>query len=386
MRVTRRRMSLAALAAVALAAGGYALRPKPVEVETALATREPMRVTIDAEGRTSVRDRFTLAAPVAGRVRRLAVREGDRVVPGQVLAWIAPLPLDASAHEQAEARLVAAQAAARETSVRIGQARVAEDDARRVVARRQAVFAVGGISREELDQVVLAHRARVDDLAAAEARATAAGAEIAAARAALVGGTAALPIRAPAPGVVLRVPERSERVIPAGTPLLELGDSRALEVTTDVLSADAVLVRPGDAAEIVEWGRDSALRASVRLVEPSAFTRVSALGVDEQRVNVRLDMLDAPRELGDGFRVEVRITVWERPDVLSVPASALFRRGREWAVFVVEDGRARARVVEAGHRTSAAVEIRRGLDAGARVILFPSDQVAEATRVRLAGG
>lgn len=237
--------------------------------------------------------------------------------------------------------------------------------------------------------MTLAHRARTDDLAAAEARAAAATAEVAAARAPLIGtdgGPASLAIRAPAAGWVLRVPERSERVIPAGTPLLELGDSRALEVTTDVLSADAVLLRPGDAAEIVEWGRDSTLRARVRLVEPSAFTRVSALGVDEQRVNVRLDMLDTPHELGDGFRVEVRITIWERPDVLSVPASALFQRGRDWTVFVVEDGRARERVVEPGHRTASAVEVRRGLDAGARVILFPSDQIAEATRVRLRGG
>ncbi|MDO8501827.1 MAG: HlyD family efflux transporter periplasmic adaptor subunit [Gemmatimonadaceae bacterium] len=183
-------------------------------------------------------------------------------------------------------------------------------------------------------------------------------------------------------GRVLRVPEPSERVIAASTPIIELGDAAALEVIADVLSSDAVRIHPGNAVEIVEWGGDHALSGSVRAIEPSAFTRVSALGVDEQRVNVLVDLLDPPPSLGDGFRVEIRATVWESSDVLTIPSSALFQRGGGWAVFAVENKRARLRRVEIGHRTGASVEITSGLKAGERVVLFPSDKVDDGSRVR----
>jgi HlyD family secretion protein len=181
---------------------------------------------------------------------------------------------------------------------------------------------------------------------------------------------------------VLRVPEASERVIAASAPIIELGDAAALEVIADVLSSDAVRIHPGDAVEIVEWGGDHALTGRVRSVEPSAFTRVSALGVDEQRVNVLVDLLDAPPSLGDGFRVEIRATVWESSDVLVVPSSALFQRDGHWAVFVVENERARMRRVETGHRTSALVEVTGGVRAGEKVVLFPSDKVDDGSKVR----
>lgn len=387
MRITRRRAVIGGVAIAIVGGVAWILRPKPVEVETAIAARGPMRATVDAEGRTNVRDRYTIAAPVTGRLRRIELHEGDAIAAGQIVAWIAPLPLDASSRQQGEARLLGAEALLREAEVRVGQARVAEADAKRVADRREIVFRAGGISQEELDQMRLAHRARQDDLDAAQARVRAASAEVAAARAALLGaggpgGTPqAIAVRAPSRGRVLRLPEPSERVVAAGTPLIELGDARSLEVTADVLSADAVLLQVGDSADIDEWGGGAPLHARVRTVEPSAFTRVSALGVDEQRVNVTLDLLDTPPTLGDNYRVEVRVIVWQRPDALTVPASAVFQHDGRWSVFVVEDGRARTRTVELGHRTAASVEVLRGLDSGARVILFPSDQIAEATRV-----
>jgi HlyD family secretion protein len=181
---------------------------------------------------------------------------------------------------------------------------------------------------------------------------------------------------------VLRVPEESERIVTAGAPILELGDTRALEVVTDVLSTDAVRIRPGAEVQVVDWGGDSTLIARVRSVEPAGFTRVSALGVEEQRVNVVADLPEPPAGLGDGFKVEARVVVWRGDSVLTVPASALFQRGSSWHVFVVEGGRARLRDVTVGHRAIATVEIVRGLAERAEVILFPSDRLEEGTRVR----
>ena len=189
-------------------------------------------------------------------------------------------------------------------------------------------------------------------------------------------------VRSPAKGRVLRIPEKSERVVAASAPIVELGDAKALEVVADVLSSDAGRLPPGSAVQIVEWGGDDPLEGRVRSIEPSAFTRVSALGVDEQRVNVLVDLLNPPKSLGDGYRVEIKATVWESADVLTVPSSALFQRGGKWAVFVVEDGRAQVRNIGVGHRAEAIVEVVSGLKQGERVILFPSDKVAEGSRVR----
>jgi HlyD family secretion protein len=182
-------------------------------------------------------------------------------------------------------------------------------------------------------------------------------------------------------GRVLRVIEESERVVPVGAPLLEIGDPRALEVVVDVLSADAVKVRPGADVVFEDWGGERTLEGRVRLVEPSGFTKVSALGVEEQRVNVIADFVEPPAMLADGYRLEARIVVWEGADVLTIPASALFRRGGTWEVFAVVDGRARRRGVTLGHRTPARVEVIGGLDAGDVVVLHPSDLVGDGTRV-----
>ena len=385
MRITRRRTVMIAAAALALAGVGWAMRPDPVTVETAVAARGPLRVTVDAEGRTQVVDRYVVVTPVAGRVRRIALEEGEAVVPGQVVAVIAPLPIDVQSREQAEARLRSAHALQLEARARVDQARQAEALDRRTRERREALYAAGAVSAEERDRIVQAHASRLDDLKAAEARLSAVTADVASARALLLpmGEGGLVEVRSPCRGRVLRVSERSERVVPAGAPLLELGDARALEVVADVLSSDAVLLRPGQAVEVAEWGGAGPLRGSVRTIEPSAFTRVSALGVDEQRVKVRIALERAPAALGDNFRVETRTTVWEGENVLTVPGSAVFQTGEGWRLFVVRDGRARLRAVQVGRHDAAATEISSGIAEGDRVVLFPSDDVRDRVRVRL---
>jgi HlyD family secretion protein len=382
-----RRIATIAVALVLLSVGvAYALRPEVIDVETGVATRGPMRVTVDEDGRTRVRNRFVIAAPVAGRLQRLTLREGDEVSKGQIVAWIAPLPLDSAARQVASARLRSAEALRSEAASRVSQARVALDQAQSTQRRRDALLAAGAISPELREQAAADTRSSAGELAAAISRERAANADVGAARAALLpaGSSAAKPVPVPSPvrGRVLRVPEASERVVAASAPIIELGDASALEVIADVLSSDAVRIHPGDAVEIVEWGGDRPLSARVRAIEPSAFTRVSALGVDEQRVNVIVDLVDHPLSLGDGFRVEIRATVWESNDVLVVPASTLFQREGGWCVFVVQEKRARLRRVEIGHRTGASVEITRGLEPGERVVLFPSDKVDDGSRIR----
>lgn len=387
MRITRKMTAAVGIGILCIAIVAYFLRPAVIDVDTGVVVSGPLRVTVDEDGRTRVRDRYLVTAPVAGRLQRIALREGSEVRRGDIVAWMAPLPLDAATREEMTARVLSAEALYREALVRVSEARTAAAQAQKIAERRSAVLAIGGISPEEHEQVLLAARARRDDLAVAESRSRAAAAELKGARAALgpvnsAGLQASVPVRSPTAGRVLRIPDQSERVIPAGSPILELGDARAIEVVVDVFSTDAIRVRPGDDVEIVEWGGDQPIRGRVRSIEPSAFTRVSALGVDEQRVNVLVDLPDRPEALGDGFRVEARMTVWEAPNVITAPASAVFQRGDAWRVFVIDRGRARLRQVEVGHRTGVNVEIVRGLAPGTKLVLFPSDKIDDGVRIR----
>lgn len=386
-RMSRRLVTLVLVGVALLALAGYLMRPTVLDVDTAVVMRGPFRETVDAEGKTRVRDRFVITAPVTGELHRLTVREGAWIARGQVVASMAPAPLDEATRRQAEARVASAVAIASEAMTRTSSARAAAEQARRVLQRREALLQAGAVSPESREQLALESRARDDELAAAEARSRAAAADVNAARAALLStdgsrGTLTV-IRSPTNGSVLRIPEVSGRVTTAGSPILELGDASAIEIVTDVLSTDAVRICAGQEVEIADWGGEAALRGRVRSVEPSAFTKVSALGVDEQRVNVIVDLLDRPPELGDGFRVEVRIVIWETGATVSVPASALVQGDNgAWSVFVVEGGRARTRSVQIGHRTSGYVEVTRGVPVGARVVLFPSDNIREGVRVR----
>lgn len=360
------------------------LRGGAVEVETDRAVRGDLSVTIDEDGRVRVRDRYVVASPVTGRVERIELREGDAVARGQVLARVAPPPLDARTREEARARIAAAEARLGEATARLAQARSARDQAVEAWRRREAIAGMGALSEEERQRFRTDAALAEEAVTAAEAVERAVRAELAAARASLAGerAGATLDVIAPVAGRVLRIPVRSERVVGAGEILVELGIEDVLEVVVDVLSADAVRIDPGARAWLEGWGGDSALLARVALVEPSAFTRVSALGVEEQRVNVILQLPDAPPALGDGYRVEARIEVWSGENRLLASAAAIFRRGEQWHVFAVRSGRARLAPLRLGARGTLAVEVLEGLEEGDVVVLYPSDRVSDGVRVR----
>jgi len=388
----RRSVALAVLAAAGLAGLVWLLRPAPVRVELGPVDRGPLEVTVDEEGRTRVRQRYVVAAPVAGRLERIALEEGDAVAAGDVVARVSPAPLDPRGAAQAQARLEAALAAQREAQARVGQSQAALAQAERELRRARQLAASGTLAAQGLEQAELAHTSRTQERDAAFEAADAAAHEVDAARAALLangagsvvgkdGSEAVIEVLAPASGRVLRLHEESARVVAVGTPLLEIGDPSDLEIVVDVLSADAVKIRPGDPMRLEAWGGDEALRARVRRVEPSGFTKLSALGVDEQRVNVIADFVDPPGALGDGYRLEARIVVWRSDDVLRAPASAIFRRVGDWNVFVAAGGRARLRRVGVGHRGADAVEITGGVEPGEQVVLHPTDRVEDGVSI-----
>ena len=291
-------VTAAALLALVAVVALPILRTKPLKVETARATRGPLRVTVDAEGKTRVRDLYTVTAPVAGLLKRIELRRGDHVPAGATVAIIEPAPLSAMPQSY----------------------------------QGQAYMPQSAV------------------------------------------------VRAPVTGRVLRVLEESERVVYAGTPLLELSNTSKVEVVADALSTDAVKIRPGTPVLVEDWGGDAPLQARVRLVEPSAFTKVSALGVEEQRVNVVADFMDPVVPLGDGYRVEARFIIWDG-EALKVPSGALFRRGEAWSVFRLEGGRAVCREVETGQRNESEVEIKSGLGEGDRVVLHPPNDLEDGARV-----
>lgn len=384
MKLSRRALlwGSAGIAAAALLA--YTFRPTPVSVDVATVARGPLRVTIDEEGRTRVRDRYVVVAPAAGRVARIALEEGALVTRGMVVARLSAAPLDPRSREQAVARLRAAEDAEAAAAATVSEARAALDQAARDRARAESLYAKNLVSPAQREAAALAETTAARRLQAADFTAQAAAHDVEQARAvvagAATGGAATLPLVSPVGGRVLRIPERSERVVTAGTTLLELGDPTRLEIVVDLLSEDAVKVHPGDRMLIRDWGGDHPLEAHVRLVEPSGFTKVSALGVEEQRVNVIADLDETPPQLGDGYRVETQVVLWEGT-ALKSPASALFQDGDQWRVFVVQEGRARARAVQVGHRNPFEVEITGGLAAGDQVVRQPTDKLSDGVRV-----
>jgi HlyD family secretion protein len=372
---------------VALVLVVLALRPGPIRVDMATAVANPLVTVVNGEALTRVRDRYLISAPVSGRLQRIALRAGDSVSSGTIVARIGPALLDPQSEQQARARFAAAEALQREALTRLVQAREALAQSEHALARARALESAGALSRQQRELAELEVSNRRQEVLAIDERAMATAADVRQAAAVLLaagasGDDAVVGIRSPAAGRILRVPDPSARVIPAGAPILEIGSPGFMEIVIDVLSADAVRVIPGAAVRLTDWGGDSTLAGTVRYVEPSATTRLSALGVEEQRVNVIADLAAPVAALGDGFRLDASIEIWSAPSVLQVPASALFRRGSEWNLFAVRDERAQLTPVQIGHRSDAWVEITGGLAAGDTVILFPSDQLSSGTRVR----
>ena len=386
MRLQRKHLwyAVAVLAAVWLAL--RLLRPETIAVEVASAAVGPLQVTVGDEGQTRVRHRHIVTAPVPGRLEQIALEVGDPVVVGSVVARLAPLPLDARSRLQAEAALEASRDLERRSVAAVAQARTALEQAQQDRRRAEQLVQAGGIARAEAERLRLVEQARQREVEGAEAGARAAAHDLEAARSALMAsGTAAgsrtLRLTCPVGGRVLAVPERSARTVQAGESLLEIGDPADLEIVVDLLSTDAVKAAPGQRMLVTGWGGDSTLEGRVRRVDPAGFTKVSALGVEEQRVNVVGDFLAVPERLGDRFRLDVRLVLWEGDSVLKVPASALFRRGDGWALFVVEDGRARKREVTVGHESSTEAEITAGVERGDMIIRHPTDRVRDGARV-----
>jgi len=372
---------------------GWTLRPKPLVVESAVATRTPMRVTVDEDGVARIQDRYVVSAPLSGHLERIELNPGDQVKAGATLARILPIAaplLDERTRREAQARLAMAIAAERQSKLQVERARERYAFAREDAARKHSLEAHRAIAHELVDQAELLERTTATELESLRFGQQVANHEAEMARATLgrmsgPNATEQLEIRSPVEGRILRLIQKSEGVVQPGTPLLEIGDANALEIAVDVLTSDAVRIQPSARVLFERWGGPT-LEGRVRRMEPSAFTRISALGVEEQRVNVLVD-LTSPRtdwaRLGDGYRVETRIVVWEGTSVLQIPASAVFRRGEEWAVFKIVSDKTYLTNVALGERTPHSVAITRGLVAGDRVVLHPSDQVRDGASVSL---
>jgi len=378
-----------ALAAVLI----FAARPRPVAVELATARRGTMQVTVEEAARTRVRDRYVVLAPLAGDLARVTLRPGDEIEAGALLARIVPQTpalLDPRSRAEATARLGTAQAASQQARANVTLAELALEHARGDAERMKSLGAKGSVSPDAAAHAEFESGLRAQELAAARFGVTVATHEVEMARAALARygnatkGGDAFDIVSPIAGRVLRVVQSSAGMVSPSTPLLEVGDPTELEVVADVLTEDAVRITPGAKVILDRWGGPWPLAAHVSVIEPSAFTRLSALGVEEQRVSIVIDFdepLERRAELGDGYRVEAHIVTWQKDDVLVVPSSAVFRHRDGWATFVAIQGRARLRMLGIGHRSTSDVEVTSGLSAGDQVVIHPSDKVEDSVRV-----
>jgi HlyD family secretion protein len=383
------------IASVLVVAGilAVALWPEAIEVDVVRVERGPMQVTIDEEGETRVRERFVVSAPVSGRLQRVELEPGDAVVRGKTvvarLIPAAPPLLDPRASEALGASAEAARAAVGQAQAERERAAAAVTRAQSSLRRQQQLMDAGAISREELEVAQTTLRTAEEALRAAEFAVARAERELQAARARLAPSAAGgrpVDVIAPVSGVVLKRLRESEMVVPVGDPLLEIGDPANLEIVADLLSTDAVRVSPGAPVLIEQWGGNHPLNARVRRVEPSGFMKVSALGVEEQRVNVIIDLVDgaaAARQLGDGYRVEVRVVIWRDEAALKVSIGAVFRSGDQWAAFVVDKDVARLQTVQLGQRNEREGQITGGVAEGQTVVLHPPDTLKDGMRVRI---
>ena len=382
---------------VAGAAAGfyYAFQPQPQEADFGQAARGRLIVTLDEEGETRVRDRYVVSAPLLGKVLRIELEPGDRVRAGStVLAQFQPTDpefLDERALAEAEARVKTSEAAVNRTRVDLARAVAEQEHATSELRRYQRLHQDGLLADDRMETVRLRKQTADETVRAAESSIAVSQAELERSRATLIRVGAArqeqraIDLKSPIDGVVLRRLRESASVVPAGEPLLEIADPEKLEIVSDMLSTDAVRIRPGHHVLIEQWGGDRTLTGRVRKVEPFGFTKISALGVEEQRVNVIVDFEDvreAWEALGDGYRVEIRVVIWEEDDVLKIPSSSLFRHGEKWAVYRVDElSLATLQDVEVGQRNAREAQVLKGLTEGDQVIAYPNDQIESGVEV-----
>jgi HlyD family secretion protein len=392
----RRWIIVIIIAAGVLLAIIYGFMPKPVPVDLVEVSRGPLKVTVEEEGKTRVKDRFVLSAPVAGFMRRIKLDVGDLVQKGETLVEIEPLKsnlLDPRSRATAEAAVSSAEAALKVEEERVIAAKADAEYSRRNLERIKKLFEGGYVPKDALEQAETGAKRAEANLLSVEAAVKVAKSELDRARTVLRHSAAEetriqgkiVTIQAPVSGSVLKIYRESEGVVQSGEPLIDIGDPKNLEVKVEVLSADAVRIKPGTPVLFERWGGNSALSGKVRVVEPAGFTKISSLGVEEQRVLVIVDLNSSDQNeqsLGDGYRLEASFIIWEGKDVLQVPASALFRKQDGWAVFVVKNNKAILREVTVGHRTGLAAEILSGLTKGEMVISHPDNSIEQGTRIR----
>jgi HlyD family secretion protein len=394
MRITIGRVVTFLGVILAVAGIAWSVMPRPVPVETATVTKGRFVASVDEDGKTRVRERYVVAAPLAGRLTRIRLKAGDRVEADDSIATITPSPaplLDPRSRREAEERLGAAEATLERTKAAVERAQAQAAQAKTELDRTHTLVERGASTTQALERAELAMRVADRDLRVADFLNHAAEHELDQARALLAryqdganSASDAWNVRAPVPGVVLKVTQESETIVQPGIALVEIGDPRDLEIVVDVLSTDAVEIRPSAEVVIEHWGGQGVLLGRVRRVEPAAFTKVSTLGVEEQRVNVLIDISSALEQwagLGDAFQVDTRITVFTQEDATIVPTGALFRRGETWNVYLAKDGRAENREIKLLRRSGRFAAVAAGLMPGERVIVYPSDRIASGVRV-----
>ena len=385
-----------ALAAILAAAATilWSVVPRPIPVETAMVTKSRFIATVDEDGKTRIRERYVVAAPLGGRLTRVHLKVGDQVNADDVIATIEPSPapfLDPRSRGEAEERLGTAEAGLDRARALAERARAQAEQANKDLERTRRLSERGVSSPQERERAELAVSVADRDVRAAEFQKHAAEHELSQARALLAqygdsskGPVESWAVTAPVAGLVLRVTQESETIIQPGASIVEIGDLHDLEIVVDVLSREAIEIRRGAEVTIEHWGGAEALTGRVRRVEPAAFTKISTLGVEEQRVNVLVDITSAPDQwinLGDGYQVDARIVVFSWDDAIIVPAGALFRRGEKWNVFVVNAGRVEVREITLLRRSGRSAAVAAGLSPGERVIVYPSDRIAPGVRV-----
>ncbi len=393
----RRGIIIASMAVIVLASLLYGFWPKAASVETAVAERGPFTVTIEEEGKTRVKERFIVSSPVAGFMRRVELQAGDTVTKGDPVFLLDPLPsqvLDPRSRAEAASAVSAAKASVRAAEEGEESAKAGAELALKQLTRYKHLMLQNAVSRELYDQKEAQAKSAQASYLAAQAATHVARADLERAQSVLrysgvrssAGKCEPVVVRSPKSGQVLKLYRESEGAVNMGEPIIEIGDATDIEVRVELLSADAVKIGKGTKVTFEHWGGDHILTGRVRTVEPSGFTKISSLGVEEQRVLVTIDIASKPNDrpnLGDGYRIEARFVVWEGQNVLHVPASALFREGEKWALFKVDGGRARRRIVEVGHQNGLRAQILKGLAEGDRVITRPDDKVHDGGRVHV---